>query len=162
MTAHDYLKQLSRLKWEISSCTKAIETLEEEVEYDYQMSGIDYSRDKVMTSPSSNQYKQSERRVDMRVELIRKRNRLRDDLTQKRECIISQIHGIEKQPHVEVLERYYVYCESLLSIAMETHRSYDRTRHIHSEALGIFTEKYADVISQHTLAQTDEESCDNV
>lgn len=138
MTAHEYLKQIANIKWLISSYTRQIEVIEQEADYDYQLTGIAYDRDKIMVSASNSQYSPSERRAD----LIMKRTRQRAKLIEERDTIIDMIHGINKQPHMEILERYYVYGETLIYISNDINMSYDRTRHIHSEALNIFADLY--------------------
>lgn len=150
MTANHYLKTLRSIKWKIESCTREIERIENESGYDYQQSGIDYSRDKVMSSSGDNNYNPSIRRVD----LIIKRRRLILELQNERDTIIDQIHSVAKHPHVEVMERFYVDGESLLDISYSMHLSYDRVRHIHSEALDLFAELYGLDNSTHNSTDT--------
>lgn len=59
-----------------------------------------------------------------------------------RQRIVAKVLGLDNPVYSRILYARYVQGKTLAAIADELGYSYDRTRHIHGEALQAFTEKY--------------------
>lgn len=59
-----------------------------------------------------------------------------------RQRIVAKVLGLDNPVYSRILYSRYVQGKTLLAIGEEIGYSYDRTRHIHGEALQAFAEKY--------------------
>ena len=60
----------------------------------------------------------------------------------ERNKIINEIQGLEKSEYCDILYRRYVNYECFEEISLNMFLSYNRTIHIHGEALKAFESKY--------------------
>ena len=98
------------------------------------ISGIDYSKDRVTSTPK-NAMEEAAWRLLERAEIIdREILRLVDQTDQ----IIAEIAGIQNAIYKTILFRRYVENDKLKDIADDLHYSYERICHLHGEALNYF------------------------
>ncbi len=138
MTAKEYLQQIELLDEIID---------EKQDEYDNMRSllsspgGIDYSQDKVQTSPQDTMGKLVSRYLDLRNEI----NADIDYFVDMKNKVINQIHGLEDVRYVKLLHKRYIKYKSLELIAVEMRYNYDYVRELHGHALQYFEMKYPDL-----------------
>ena len=98
------------------------------------ISGIDYSRDRITSTPK-NAMEEAAWRLLERAEIIdREILRLVDQTDQ----IIAEIAGIQNATYKTILFKRYVECKDLKDMAKEMDYSYDHICHLHGEALDHF------------------------
>ena len=99
--------------------------------------GFDYSRERVQTSNLGGQI---ENPVIRYVALEAEIDKDTYELQLKKDKITAEIHNINNADYIKLLYKRYVECMSLGQVAKQMKYSYDRIRHMHSEALNIFEE----------------------
>lgn len=135
MNAKEYLMQIRRIDLSIRQKIKEYELRRESRVL---VSGIDYDRDRVQTSPSNVGFtRESEILADMDADI--RKNIL--DLMDRKDKIIGQIQQMGRAEYADVLFKRYVEYKNMDEIATEMGYSYHWTCHIHGEALKEF-EKY--------------------
>ena len=98
------------------------------------ISGIDYSRDRITSTPK-NAMEEAAWRLLERAEIIdREILRLVDQTDQ----IIAEIAGIRNETYKRILFKRYAECKKLKDIASDMDYSYERICHLHGEALDYF------------------------
>ena len=137
MTAKEYLKQLSKLDCRIEHKRNELSELRSRA---LMLNGIDYSKDVIQSStePCGAHERVIEAIYQLEQEIL---NQIKA-YELERHRIIDQIHGIDNWIYEDILYKRYVEFKSLELIAVEMNYSYDRTRHIHGEALEEFRKKY--------------------
>ena len=135
MTAKDYLRKLKITDYAIVARMEELERLDREQTY---LSGIDYTADRVQTSPKNEMFPKSDKRLDL---ALRIKKAIRD-LQIIRERIISEITGLENANYSKLLYERYVNYKSFEEIACMMGYSYVRVIHMHGEALQAFSDKY--------------------
>lgn len=137
MGAKEYLKQLKLLDIQIKQKVEELESLKSAVAG---LSGVDYTKDPVMTSrPGEASYV---RTVNRMVDLSAEINREIDDFADKKHLIIGQIQGLGNAEEVDLL--YYRYIQ-YLTFEKIADKMYCSVRHIfviHRRALQHFEDKY--------------------
>lgn len=134
MTAKEYLQRIRRADIKIAQRAKELEDLRKSISI---ISGIDYSKDRVQSSPTTGN-KQIEKLVDLENEIAR----MIDEQSEKKHNIIYQLQQLDKPEHVDVLYKRYVECKYFEEIAVDMRYSYSRIRHIHADALRTFEKKF--------------------
>ena len=143
MTAKQYLSRVPALRRQIASLEQQIEYLTTKAAG---VKGIAYDGDKVMTSPE-NAMEQA------MIEVAELTNRFNDRVIKYSRLALKiekQISAMENADHVELLTLRYLMTDkrgkqlTFDRIAVMTHRSFERTRHLHGEALAAFQKKYLD------------------
>ena len=136
MTAKEYLQEIRKFDRYIE---------QKQIEYDslYRLRGgagaIDYSKDKVQTSPDGQGFTRiSDRLVDLQSEI----NEAVDRFCQMKHERIDQIQQLSKAEYSEILFKRYVEYKSLERIAFEMNYSYKYTCNIHGGALYEFFDAY--------------------
>lgn len=136
MTAKEYLKEIKKIDVAIDQKQIEYETLKGSRTY---VGGMDYSAERVQTSPDGSGFTRiSDRLADMQKEI----NDEIDQWHDMRHERIRQIQALSKVEYVDILFRKYVQYQSLETIASELGFSYNYTCNLHGEALQAFTEKF--------------------
>ena len=136
MTAKEYLKKIKKIDVAIDQKQIEYETLKGSRTY---IGGMDYSAERVQTSPDGSGFTRlSDRIADMQREI----NDEIDHWHDMRHKRIGQIQQLSKVEYVDILFRKYVQYQSLETIAGDLHKSYYWTCHLHGEALQEFEEKF--------------------
>ena len=129
MNTKEYLMQIRRIDLSIRQKIKEYELRRESRVL---VSGIDYDRDRVQTSPSNVGFtRESEILADMDADI--RKNIL--DLMDRKDKIIGQIQQRDRIEYAEIIFKRYVEYKSFKDIAVEMHLSYHRVCHLHGEAL---------------------------
>lgn len=136
MTAKEYLKEIRKIDISIDQKQIEYETLKGSRTY---VGGMDYSAERVQTSPDGSGFTRiSDRLADMQKEI----NDEIDQWHDMRHERIRQIQQLSKVEYVDILFKRYVQYQSLETIASELGFSYNYTCNLHGEALQAFTEKF--------------------
>lgn len=137
MKAKEYLQQLQWLDIVINQKIKEVEDLRLKSK---STSSIDYSKEKVQTSPSKEAsfVKLLGRIVDLEAEISQEIN----IFVEKKHKIINQIQALNNSKYIEVLYKHYVEYKRLEVIAVEMNFTYQYTRELHGHALQDFERTY--------------------
>ena len=127
MKAKDYLQQIRIMDIKIGQRITELTQMRERISI---MGGIDYSKDRVQTSPTTGN-KQIETLVDLESEI----NRMINEEAELKHIIIGEIQQLDNPVHVDILFRRYVQMQSFERIANDIFLSYYRVIHLHGEAL---------------------------
>lgn len=127
MTAKEYLKTIKRYD---DSIAKKIEILNDMRNKISLIGGIDYSKERVQTSPTTGNV-QIESVVDMENDILS----MIEEQTRIKLKIIDDIQKLPNPLHVDVLIRRYVDMKSFEEISCSMNYSYYYTIHLHGEAL---------------------------
>lgn len=134
MKAREYLQQIRIMDIKIGQRITELSQMRDRISI---ISGIDYSKDRVQTSPTTGN-KQIETLVDLEAEISRMINKE----AELKHRIIGEIQQLENPIYVDVLFRRYVDCQYFEEIAVDMMYSYSRIRHIHADALRAFERYY--------------------
>ena len=136
MKAKEYLQQLKRLDILIKQKSKEVNDLYLKSK---SISSIDYSKERVRTSPSGEAsfIKLIGRIVDLETEISQEIN----TFLQEKHKIINQIQELKNADYISLLYKCYVEYKSLEHICVEMNFSYDYIKHLHGCALKDFEDK---------------------
>ena len=145
MTAKEYLQQLQRLDIMINYKVKELDTLRLQIQ---SIGSIDYSKERVQTSPSGDAsfVKLIGRITDLEAEI----NAEIDKYVDKKHQIINQIHSLQNVNYISILFKRYVEFKKFESIAIEMDFTYDHIRHLHGCALQDFQNKILNLTHKNT------------
>ena len=145
MKAKEYLQQLQRLDTVINQKIKELGDLRS---MSKSVGSIDYSKERVQTSPSGDApfVKQIMRIIDLEEEI----NREIDKFVDKKHLIINQIQGLKNSDYISLLFKRYVEFKSLEQICVEMNFSYDYIKHLHGYALKDFEDKILNTTPNNT------------
>lgn len=138
-TAKEYLLNIRKLKRKMNTKKRQIENIRENLEF---LKGIDYTKDKVQTSSK-----------DQLGEAVTNLSYLESEVA---EAIVryekmynesvNRINGLSKKEYIDILTMRYLEDDHTKRkfeyIACKINYSYDRTCHLHGEALQEFEKKY--------------------
>lgn len=124
----EYLKRYKRAKQRIEAITTELESIRLEA----LPSGIDYSRDKIQSSPSNSQMDDYVIKVET---LITKLNKLKSDSIDICTEILNVISSIDDDTYQAVLHRRYILLQSWEEISESMHYSIQWVLLKHGEAL---------------------------
>lgn len=142
MDARNYLRQIHRLEALISMRQRQIKDLRKSMAY---MKSMDYSADRVQTSPDGSGFTSDViRLVDMELEIERKIYQCEH----LRETIIGQIERMPDQRYIDVLSGIYIHRKDLMDLADDLHYDYYWVCHLHGEALSAFERQYPEIRNQ--------------
>lgn len=130
MTAKEYLRQIEIIDMKVSQKIEELNQMRDKVTL---MSGIDYSRDRVQTTPTTGN-KQIEALVDFEAKVWR----MVEEETYFRNEIVNQIQTLTNPLYVDILYRRYVQLHSLERIACDMNYSYKYICNVHGKALQAF------------------------
>lgn len=142
MTPREYLSQIRKLKARIAILVREIEELDT-----IGVGGIDYSKDRVQTSPASGAA--FENNVERLVEKEQRLKELLVELVDARDRIVRQITAIDDARYMTVLYKHYIESESISQIAYEMHYSYNHVVKLHADALDAFKMMWNDVLTSY-------------
>ena len=141
MTAKEYLSEISKMKKHLILKAERLAELKDQAAG---IKAITYDKDRVQVTPEN-------RMEDMLVKIADLETKYAHSIAlyhaevQKRE---REIYGMERPDHEEVLRLRYLETGNdgekmrLEEIALRMHRSYNRVKHLHGEALEAFRRKY--------------------
>ncbi len=135
MTAKEYLR---KVKWADCVIEARKEELDRLVREQTYLTGIDYTADRVQTSPQNEMFPGSDKVIDLSMRI---RRAIRE-LQTMRHKVITEISGLESANYSRLLYERYINYHSFEEIACLMGYSYVRVIHMHGEALQAFTEKY--------------------
>lgn len=133
MNVKDYLTQIRRMDVMIGQRISELNQMRERMSL---ISGIDYGKDRIQTSPSSGN-KRIEDIVDFERDIITMINRE----TELKHKIIGEIQTLENPIYVDILFRRYVDCDSFERIACDMGYAYNYVCTLHGKALKEFDSK---------------------
>ena len=137
MKAKEYLQQLKRLDELINQKIKEVTDLRERAT---SVSGIDYSKDKVQTSPSGDApfVKLIGKIADLEAEI----NAEIDSFVNEKHKIIKQIQSLKNADYISLLFKRYVEFKKFEIIAIEMNFTYQYVLELHGCALREFETTY--------------------
>lgn len=145
MKAKEYLQQLQRLDTVINQKIKEVHDLRLQAQ---STGGIDYSKERVQTSPSGDApfVKPICRIIDLEAEINAEIDRFVDE----KHKIINQIQDLKNSDYIRLLFKRYVEFKSLERICVEMNFSYDYIKHLHGYALKDFEDKILNTTPNNT------------
>lgn len=136
LSAKQYLEQLEVLDNQINDDIIMLSDMKINV---CSSSGIDYSRDKVQTSPVGDtlceniiQYTTFEQHINDEI----------DDFVNAKEQIIKEIRELRNKNYIRILTKVYVQYKTVKVASQEMKKSYSYTVLLHRKALEMFEKKY--------------------
>ncbi len=136
MTAREYLKQLEVLDFQIHDDLLTLSAMKCNASG---VRAVDYSRDKVQTSPVSDRlcndvikYTTFDKQINEEI----------DRFVDAKRQIIKEIRGLHDKNYIQVLTKIYVHFKSVKTTAAELGKSYSHTVMLHNQALEKFEETY--------------------
>lgn len=138
MRAKEYLQQLRRLDTVIDQKIKELDDLKVKSTC---ISGFDYSKERVQTSPSGDA--PYVRTVSRMIDLNEEINRDIDDFVDRKHKIINEIQSLENTKHIQILFKKYVEYKTFERISVEMNYTYQYIVLLHGYALKEFSQKYS-------------------
>lgn len=138
LTAREYLDQLQDIDINIEQEKDKLKTMRIDATGS---KGIDYTKDRVMISPSDRLCGDVCDIITVDKKVTEKINRFLD----AKEQIIDQIRGLHNPIYNQILYKVYVEYKSLKRASFEMHRSYAFVRDKHKDALQAFEETYPEL-----------------
>ena len=136
MAPKEYLMQIQKLNVLID---QRIQELDELKHFDG-VGAIDYSKDRVQTSP---QGEATFVKVVEKICLLEEQiNKNIDKFVDLKNKVIGEIQGLSNPVHIQILYKKYVEFKRLEVIAVEMNYSYDYIKHQHGYALQAFGRMY--------------------
>lgn len=136
LTARQYLTQLQELDTNIN---QDLERLEDMKTNACSTGGIDYSAERVQTSPTGDSLC---RQVTNYVDFNEQINREIDSFSDAKEQIIKQIRGLHDARYSQVLFKVYVQFKTVKQASKEMKKCYNYTVELHNKALAAFEKTY--------------------
>ena len=136
LSAREYLGQLQELDTNINQYLELLDDMKNKTS---STCGIDYSAERVQTSPSGDSLCKA---VTNYVDFNEQINREIDKFSDAKEQIIRQIRGLHNARYSQVLFKVYVQFKSLKVASGEMGMSYQYVRNLHKKALTRFEETY--------------------
>lgn len=136
LSAREYLKQLEVLDMQINDDIAMLSDMKMNV---CSAGGIDYSRDKVQTSPVGDKLCKG---VSAYVDFNNKINEEINSFIDAKNKIIQEIRDLHDADYIQVLFKKYVQYKTLTITAIEMKRSYNYVLNVHKKALAAFEEAH--------------------
>ena len=133
MRTKDYLNQIRKLDMMIGHRITELNHMRERLSI---LTGIDYTKDRIQSTPSSGNI-EVEEMVDFENEILK----MIEEETKLKNRIIAEIQILDNALFVDILVRRYVECLSFERIACDMGYSYNYVLNIHGRALKDFREK---------------------
>ena len=130
MKAKEYLNQIRLMDIALGNYITELEQMRERISI---VTGIDYSKDRIQSSPETGN-RQIEELVDFE-RMVLDKIKAETDLRHK---IIEEIQTLTNPIYVEILSRRYVECHSFERIACNMGYAYNYVCTLHGEALKEF------------------------
>lgn len=144
MKAKEYLQQLQRLDTVINQKIKEVDDLRLKSR---SVGSIDYSKERVQTSPSGDAsfVKLIGRIIDLEAEI----NAEIDAFVDEKHRIINQIQGLKNSKYIEILYKHYVEFKRLEVVAVEMNFTYQYVVELHGYALKDFQTTYENLLNSY-------------
>lgn len=136
LSAREYLGQLAFLDTNINQDLERLEMMKINA---CNTGGVDYSSERVQTSPSGDSLCKA---VTNYVALNEKINNRIDQYSDAKEIIIDQIRGLHNNYYNQILFKVYVQYKTVKQASKEMKKSYNYTVELHNKALAAFEEAY--------------------
>lgn len=133
MKAKEYLQQLRRLDTMINQKIKELGDLRL---MSQSVGGIDYSKERVQSSPSGDA--PFVKPVLRMIELEQEINAEIDRFVDEKHEIINQIQALQNPKHIDILYKHYVEFKQLEIVAVEMNFTYQYIVELHGTALKEF------------------------
>ena len=133
MKAKEYLQQLQRLDTMINQKIKELGDLRL---MSQSVGGIDYSKERVQSSPSGDA--PFVKPVLRMIELEQEINAEIDRFVDEKHEIINQIQALQNQKHIDILYKHYVEFKRLEIVAVEMNFTYQYIVELHGTAFKEF------------------------
>lgn len=138
LTAKQYLDQLRVIDTKIN---QKMEELADLMTAATSTGAIDYSKDRVQTSPQNAQ----ENRICKYVDLDAKINREIDEFVDIKHRVTKEIQELNVDYYIKILFKVYVQYKTVKDAANEIGLSYQYVRDLHKKALKAFEELHTDL-----------------
>lgn len=138
LSAKQYLEQLKVIDTKIN---QKMEELDNLMINATSTGAIDYSKDRVQTSPRNTQ----EMKICKYVDLDKEINREIDEFVDIKRKVIKEIQDLNVDHYVKILFKVYVQYKTIKDTAIEIGMSYQYVRELHKKALIAFEERYSDL-----------------
>lgn len=144
MKAKEYLQQLQRLDTVINQKINELSDLRLKSQ---STGSIDYSKERVQTSPSGDApfVKLIGRIIDLEAEI----NAEIDAFVNEKHRIINQIQALKNSKYIEILYKHYVEFKRLEVIAVEMNFTYQYVVELHGYALKDFQTTYENLLNSY-------------
>lgn len=144
MKAKEYLQQLQRLDTVINQKIKEVDDLRLKSR---SVGSIDYSKERVQTSPSGDApfVKLIGRIIDLEAEI----NAEIDAFVDEKHRIINQIQALKNSKYIEILYKHYVEFKKLEVVAVEMNFTYQYVVELHGYALKDFQTTYENLLNSY-------------
>lgn len=136
LSAREYLKQLEVLDMQINDDIATLSDMQINM---CNVGGIDYSAERVQTSPSGDGLCKG---VSAYVDFNNKINEEIDNFIDAKNKIIQEIRDLHDADYIQVLFKKYVQFKTLTIAAREMKRSYNYVLNVHKKALAAFEEAH--------------------
>jgi hypothetical protein len=142
MKAKEYLHNLQRLDTLINQKIKELEDLRST---STSIGSLDYSKDRVQSSPSGDApfVKVIGRMIDLEEEI----NAEIDKFVDEKHDIINQIQQLQNPKHIEILYKHYVEFKRLEVISVEMGYTYQYIVELHGYALKEFQDTHENLLN---------------
>ena len=138
LTARQYLEQLKVIDTKIN---QKMEELADLMTAATSTGAIDYSKDRVQTSPQNAQ----ENRICKYVDLDAEINREIDEFVDIKHRVTKEIQELNVDYYIKILFKVYVQYKTVKDAANEIGLSYQYVRDLHKKALKAFEELHTDL-----------------
>lgn len=138
LTAKQYLEQLKVIDTKIN---QKMEELSDLMTAATSTGAIDYSKDRVQTSPQNAQ----ENRICKYVDLDAEINREIDEFVDIKHMVTKEIQELNVDYYIKILFKVYVQYKTVKDAANEIGLSYQYVRDLHKKALKAFEELHTDL-----------------
>ena len=138
LTAKQYLEQLKVIDTKIN---QKMEELSDLMTAATSTGAIDYSKDRVQTSPQNAQ----ENRICKYVDLDAEINREIDEFVDIKHRVTKEIQELNVDYYIKILFKVYVQYKTVKDAANEIGLSYQYVRDLHKKALKAFEEQHTDL-----------------
>lgn len=138
LTAKQYLDQLRVIDTKIN---QKMEELADLMTAATSTGAIDYSKDRVQTSPQNAQ----ENRICKYVDLDAEINREIDEFVDIKHRVTKEIQELNVDYYIKILFKVYVQYKTVKDAANEIGLSYQYVRDLHKKALKVFEELHTDL-----------------
>lgn len=144
MKAKEYLQQLQRLDTVINQKINELSDLRLKSQ---STGSIDYSKERVQTSPSGDApfVKLIGRIIDLEAEI----NAEIDAFVNEKHRIINQIQALKNSKYIEILYKHYVEFKRLEVVAVEMNFTYQYVVELHGYALKDFQTTYENLLNSY-------------
>ena len=138
LTAREYLEQLQELDININQDIERLESMKNNA---CGTGAIDYSKERVQTSPQNAQ----ENRICKYVDLDAEINREIDEFVDIKHRVTKEIQELNVDYYIKILFKVYVQYKTVKDAANEIGLSYQYVRDLHKKALKAFEELHTDL-----------------